>query len=149
VPRYAAERTLLAPIDDVWAFLAEPYNLADWWPGIGGVEPDRRGLVPGARWTIRVSDVLPAQGLLPGLGFGMLKRPGAAGTLLVLEVVPGRRLAFQLVSDRIDAEVDLEPAAEGTTRAILTVEAPWTAIRRSFPSQVLGRLYALVRTSET
>ena len=47
-----AERVLLAPIDDVWAFLAEPYHLADWWPGISGVEPDRRGLAPGARWKV-------------------------------------------------------------------------------------------------
>ena len=32
---------------DVWAFLAEPYHLSDWWPGITGVEPDRRGFAPG------------------------------------------------------------------------------------------------------
>ena len=36
-------RELLAPRADVWAFLSEPYNLPDWWPGIGGLQPDRRG----------------------------------------------------------------------------------------------------------
>ena len=29
-------------------FLAEPHHLADWWPGIVGVEPDRRGFATGA-----------------------------------------------------------------------------------------------------
>ena len=37
---------------DVWGFLAEPYHLSDWWPGILGVEPDRRGFAPGARWRV-------------------------------------------------------------------------------------------------
>ena len=43
---------LLAPRADVWAFVAEPYHLSDWWPGVSGVEPDRRGLAPGARWKL-------------------------------------------------------------------------------------------------
>ena len=45
-----ASRELLAPRADVWAFLAEPFHLSNWWPGITGVEPDRRGFAPGARW---------------------------------------------------------------------------------------------------
>ena len=53
MPRVEAARRLLAPREDVWAFLAEPHNLADWWPGIAAVEPDRRGLAAGARWQIR------------------------------------------------------------------------------------------------
>ena len=44
-----AKRELLAPIHDVWGFLADPHHLPDWWPGIAGVEPDRRGLGRGAR----------------------------------------------------------------------------------------------------
>ena len=51
--RYAARRVLLAPVEDVWAFVAEPYHLSDWWPGISGVEPDRRGLAAGARWKVQ------------------------------------------------------------------------------------------------
>ena len=51
--RAEAERELLAARADVWAFLAEPYHLADWWPGIPRVEPDRRGFAPGARWQVR------------------------------------------------------------------------------------------------
>ena len=33
--KYSASRELLAPRADVWAFLAEPYHLSDWWPGLG------------------------------------------------------------------------------------------------------------------
>src|SRR5213075_1237535 len=87
VPRYAADTVLLAPLDDVWTFLAEPYNLADWWPGVSGVEPDRRGLAPGARWKV----VGPDQPTY-------LRRPQATGMLLVLDVVPMQRISFQLTN---------------------------------------------------
>jgi len=143
LPRYAADRVLLAPIDDVWVFLAEPYHLSDWWPGIAGVEPDRRGLAPGARWQIRVSDVLPAQ---PLVGPGLFRRPGAAGTLLVTDVVQGSRISFQLVNERVEAEIEIEPVDAGRTRVGLVVEAPWGAMRRSFPRRALARLYDLVQT---
>ena len=52
MPRAAASRELLAPREDVWAFIAEPHHFPDWWPGIGGVQPDRRGLAEGARWAV-------------------------------------------------------------------------------------------------
>ena len=134
MPRFAAERTLLAPVEDVWAFLAEPYHLADWFPGVSGVQPDRRGLAPGARWQVLGPD-RPT----------FLRRPDAAGQLLVLDVVPMRRLAFQLTGQRLDAEIDLE-AREGQTRARLTIDAPLLLVRRSFPHQALARLYDLVQT---
>ena len=47
-----ATRELLAPQRDVWALLAEPYHLPDWWPAYTGVQPDRRGLATGARWQV-------------------------------------------------------------------------------------------------
>ena len=135
MPRYAAERTLLAPVEDVWAFLAEPFHLPDWWPGVSGVRPDRRGLAPGARWQVLGSD-------RPTL----LRKPDAAGVLLVLEVVPMQRIAFQLTAQHLDAELELAPAPENETRAKLFVEAPFLAVRRSFPHQALQRLYDLVQT---
>jgi uncharacterized protein YndB with AHSA1/START domain len=135
LPRFAAERVLLAPLEDVWTFLAEPYNLPDWWPTISGVEPDRRGLAPGARWKV----VAPNE---PGL----FRRPQAAGTLLVVDVVPMRRIAFQLPSERIDAELDLEPVGRHT-KAVLTVEGSWL-MRNSFPRRALERLHSLLRTGE-
>lgn len=134
MPRYAADRVLLAPLDDVWAFVAEPFNLPDWFPGVAGVQPDRRGLAPGARWRVLGPD-------RPSL----LRKPDAAGTLLVLDVVPQRRIAFQLTGQRLDAELELEPVGEGT-RAALTVEAPFLGASRSLPHKALQKLYELCQT---
>ena len=58
-------------------FLAEPYHLADWWPGISGVEPDRRGLAPGARWKV-VGPGTPS----------LFRKPQMTGNLVVLAVEP-------------------------------------------------------------
>jgi uncharacterized protein YndB with AHSA1/START domain len=146
LPRYAAERTLLAPVEDVWAFLAEPYNLADWFPGVGGVEPDRRGLAPGARWSIRGSDVTSGPTVGPLLGQGMFKRPGAAGVLIVTDVVPGRRFAFQLIDERIDAELELEPLDSLRTKVTLVVDGSWWSMRRSFAQRALRALFDLIQT---
>jgi uncharacterized protein YndB with AHSA1/START domain len=138
VPRYAADTTLLAPIDDVWAYLAEPYNLGDWWPGVSGVEPDRRGLAPGARWKV-VGPNEPSY----------FRKPQAMGVLLVLEVVARERIAFQLTGDRIDVELTLRAVDERRTDASLLVEAPWlSGMRRGFPKRALARLHALLRTGE-
>jgi carbon monoxide dehydrogenase subunit G len=134
LPRYAADRVLLAPLDDVWTFVAEPFNLPDWFPGVSGVQPDRRGMAPGARWQVLGSD-------RPSL----LKKPDAAGMLLVLDVVPGRRIAFQLTGQRLDAELGLEPVGEGT-RATLAVDAPFLTVSRSFPSKALQKLFELCQT---
>jgi uncharacterized protein YndB with AHSA1/START domain len=138
LPRFAAERILLAPLEDVWTFLAEPYNLGDWWPGVSGVEPDRRGLAPGARWKV-VGPNEPSY----------FRRPNATGTLVVLDVVPMRRIAFQLAADRLDAQLELRPLDERRTEATLVVEGPWLiGLRRSFPRQALERLHSLLRTGE-
>jgi uncharacterized protein YndB with AHSA1/START domain len=138
LPRYAADRVLLAPLDDVWAFLAEPYNLGDWWPGVSGVEPDRRGLAPGARWKV-VGPNTPTY----------FRRPHATGMLLVLDVVPKERIAFRLTGDRVDAELTLRALDEHRTEASLVVDGPWlVGLRRAFPRTALDRLRALVRTGE-
>ena len=140
MPRYTASRTLLAPLEDVWGFLAEPHHLSDWWPGIAGVEPDRRGLAPGARWQIR-------SGGQPSFGLALFRRPSAVGMLLVTAVEQGRRVAFQLTGEHIHAELELESAAPDRTLVRLAVEAPWAAVTRSFPRRALTRLYDLVQTA--
>ena len=136
--RYAASRELLAPRADVWGFLSEPYHLPDWWPGLGGIQPDRRGFAPGARWQIQA-------GQRPSL----LRRPGAAGIILIRTVEPERRLAFQLVAERVDAELELEDAGPERTVATLTVEAPFlSGVNRKTPVRALSRLHALCQTSD-
>jgi len=138
LPRYAASRTILAPIDDVWAFLAEPYNLTDWWPGISGVEPDRRGLAPGARWKV-VGPNSPS----------LFRKPQMTGNLVVLAVEPMQRIAFQLTGDRIDAELTMQQSGPKETKVVLEVNGPFLiGLRRRFPAQALGRLHTLLRTGE-
>jgi hypothetical protein len=138
LPRFAADRILLAPLDDVWAFLSEPYNLADWWPGISGIEPDRRGLAPGARWKL-VGPNVPSY----------FRRPQASGTLLVLDVVPKERIAYRLTGDRIDADLCLRATDERRTEVALVVDGPWlVGLKRSFPRHALERLHSLLRTGE-
>ena len=134
--RARAERTLLAPVEDVWAFAAEPHNFPDWWPGIDAVQPDRRGTTTGARW--RAYTAAP----------GWTQRPQAESTLVLLDVDPGRRLAFRHVERKLDALLELADRPGRTTSATLEVRARfvWGATR-SLPSQALGRLHDLVQTS--
>ena len=139
MPRYAAERVLLASLEDVWGFLAEPYHLSDWWPGIAGVQPDRRGLAPGARWQLQ-------SGPQPSFGLALLRRPGASGTLLVTDVQQGRRVAFHLSGEHLDVELELESTAPDRTRVSLLVDGPWGALSRSLPQRALQNLYDLVQT---
>ncbi len=102
--RVAATRELLAPPEHVWRFLAEPLHLADWWPGVRAVRPDRRGLAPGARWQ------LTAGTQTGGLVSAFLRRPESAGTIVVLDVREPESLRLLFVADRIEAELLLERA---------------------------------------
>jgi uncharacterized protein YndB with AHSA1/START domain len=135
--RAQAERELLAPLEDVWAFLAEPYNLSDWWPGLAAVRPDRRGFARGARWEIvRNRDAT------------LLRRPSSTGPLVVTAVEPGQRFAFQLSEERIAADLALEARGRDRTVATLSVEGPFlVGTRRALPRQALRRLYDLCQTA--
>jgi uncharacterized protein YndB with AHSA1/START domain len=137
VPRVEAERELLAPIEDVWEFLSDPWRIRDWWPGITGLQVDRRGFAPGARWQV-VGENRPS----------LMRRPNMTGTLVVREVVVPRLFAFHLTGERIDVELELEAAAPGRTRARLAVSGPaLIGLRRSMPRRALDRLYALCQTA--
>lgn len=137
MPSYTVSRELLAPVEDVWLFLAEPRHLADWWPGVAAVTPDRRGLAPGARWKLHA-------GVRPSL----FRRPAVESTLMVLEVEPPTRVAWYMTSERIDVELILADAGSQHTRAQLTVSGPFlVGLRRSLPRNALSRLYALCQTA--
>jgi uncharacterized protein YndB with AHSA1/START domain len=141
MPRVAATRELLAPREEVWRFLVEPHHLSDWWPGVRGVRPDRRGLAPGARWQLTAG---PQTGGLMG---AFLRSPEAAGTLVVLDVRANELLRLLFVDDRIEAELQLEPAPDSRTRAILAIEGPWLRVNRSLPRRALNRLHDLCQTA--
>ena len=111
--RIDAQTELLATRPEVWALLAEPQHLADWWPAYASIRPDRRGLVEGARWEVA-----------RGGSIGLLRRPESEGIIVITAVEPERRLAWHDVQQRFTAELLLEPAADGMTRATLTIDSP-------------------------
>jgi uncharacterized protein YndB with AHSA1/START domain len=124
-----ASLELLAPRADVWGFLAEPYHLADWWPGITGVEPDRRGFAPGARWKVHSTkrNVFTGSRVVETMA-------------LVREIDPYERWTWHLLEPATDVEVRLQATAEDRTR--VTVGAS-----RGNPSVAVKRLYDLVQTA--
>jgi uncharacterized protein YndB with AHSA1/START domain len=126
-----ASRELLAARADVWGFFAEPYHLSDWWPGILGVEPDRRGFAPEARWKVRV--------LKHNVFTGRLERE----TLLLIRAVePYERWSWHLVATRLDVELRLQAAGVDRTIVTCTANGP-----RRLPARALQRLYDLVQTA--
>jgi carbon monoxide dehydrogenase subunit G len=126
---------LQAPPEDVSAFLAEPHNLADWWPGIATVAPDRRGFARGARWQVR------------SRAASLFRRAAAEDTLLVTAAEP-RRFAFELARAKVTADLRLEPAGPGRTSVELRVEEPFSfGFRRGRRARdALARLHDLVQT---
>jgi Polyketide cyclase / dehydrase and lipid transport len=141
MPRVVASREILAPREEVWRFIAEPHHLSDWWPGVRGVRPDRRGLAPGARWQLTAS---PQTGGLMG---AFLRSPEAAGTVVVLDVRTNELARLLFVDDRIEAEIHLEAARDSHTRVMLAIEGPWLRVSRSLPRRALNQLYALCQTA--
>jgi uncharacterized protein YndB with AHSA1/START domain len=137
--RIEAEQELIAPPADVWALLAEPRHLSDWWPGYTTVRPDRRGLAPGARWQV-----------VRGSRAGLLRRPGGEGLIVISRVENGRLLGWHDVQQRFAASVTID-GEDGRTRARVTLEAPWWRIRleglRRAPGEALSRLHALCQTA--
>ena len=134
--RVSATRELLAPREDVWAFVTEPHRLADWWPGVAAVEPDRRGVAPGARWELRASGQ-------PSL----VNRPGEASHLLVRRVEPQSLLAWHLTRGALEVELRLEDAGPRRTQATLVIRGSMLlGTRRDVARTAIGRLYDLCQT---
>jgi len=120
---------LLAPRADVWAFLAEPYHLSDWWPGITGVEPDRRGFAPGARWKVHATK----RNIFVG-------RRSVETMVLIRDVEPFERWSWHLLKPATDVEIRLRALAEDRTEVTIT---------GGDASRALKRLYDLVQTAAT
>ena len=112
--RIDAETELLATRPEVWALLAEPQHLADWWPAYASIRPDRRGLAEGARWRgrpRRLDRPAPAArvGGHPRHHRGRASSAGSPGT------------TFSSASPRSSSS---SRAADGMTRATLTIDEP-------------------------
>ena len=113
----------------MWRFLSEPFHLSDWWPGITGVDPDRRGFAPGARWKVHA-----------------FKRNVFTGTravetmVLIREIDPYERWTWHLLEPATDVEVRVQAAGEDRTR--VTIKAS-----RGDPQRAVKRLYDLIQTA--
>jgi uncharacterized protein YndB with AHSA1/START domain len=129
---HSETRELLAPRRDVWGFLAEPYHLTDWWPGLTGVEPDRRGFAPGARWKAiaTVRNVL--------LGSRKVET-----MLLIRDIDQYERWSWHLVAGKLDVEIRLRATAEDRTEVTVTTNRGGA----SLPKVAVKRLYDLVQTA--
>jgi uncharacterized protein YndB with AHSA1/START domain len=126
-----ASLELLARREDVWAFLAEPYHLPDWFPGITGVEPDRRGFAPGARWKV----IATKRNVFVG------PRPTET-MLLIKEIDLYERWTWHLLRPKTDVEIHLRSVDQARTEVRLVVS-------NGSASAALKRLYDLVQTAAT
>jgi len=134
-----ASRVLVASREDVWALVTEPYHLPDWWPAYTGVEPDRRGLAEGARWTVLRSRTP-----------GFLRKPRGKGLIVIQRVSPGEELAWLDLSQNVEAGLRLEDEGRGTG-ATAFVDGPlWRLLAegaRGLPRLAVARLYDLCQTA--
>ena len=138
MPTAHASVELLAGPEDVWRFLAEPYYLADWWPNLVAVQPDRLGLAAGARWRISFHQAT------------LFRRADSEDTLLVVTADPGSRLVIEFVRARMRAELTLTQAGHDRTRAELQVTGPLLfGFSRGLAKDALARLHNLVQTAAT
>ncbi len=142
---HSASRELASPREDVWALVAEPFHLPDWWPAYQGVQPDRRGLAKDARWTVRRA---PATGFIAQASW---RRPEGEGLIVIRLVDPGLELAWHDVQQQLDARLLLANAGEGRTLATVTVSGPWWRLllegASSLPDRSLQRLHDLCQTA--
>ena len=124
-----ASLELLAPRADVWAFLAEPYHLSDWWPGITGVDPDLRGVAPGARWKVHSTkrNIFTGSRVVETM-------------LLIREIEPYERWTWHLLQPPTDVEIRLRAVGEDRT-------AVSVGVSRGNPAVAVKRLYDLVQTA--
>jgi len=113
----------------VWAILAEPLHLPDWWPGLLAVEPDRRGVAPGARWQAT------ATRRNPFLGGRRIET-----ALLIHDVENYERWTWHLVTARLDVEIRLRAVGEAETEVTVTTN------RGRVARDAVVRLRELVRT---
>lgn len=134
-----ASRVLLASREDVWAIVAEPYHLPDWWPAYTGVEPDRRGLVEGGRWTVLRSRTP-----------GFLRKPRGKGLIVIQRVSPGEELAWLDVAQNVEAGLRLEDEGRGTRATAFVDGSFWRLLAegaRGLPRLAVARLYDLCQTA--
>jgi uncharacterized protein YndB with AHSA1/START domain len=145
-----ATRELLAPRDDVWAFVSTPGRLADWWPGVFAAQGN------GDDWTIEGDEragltrvASPGDDERQETVHVVLNPPGSLelrfersgyGVRLALEATGAQRTTTTLTIQRKDAG---ETVAERLEEVVgLAVTGPDDA----FAESILDRLCGLCQT---
>ena len=138
--RAEASHEVLAPREDVWRFLAEPFHLADWWPTISAVRPDARGFREGARWEV-VGPTSPT----------LFRKAGSTGFAIVKTIELHERVVWSFTAERLDVEVRLGSPSPERTLVTVAVEGSWRPEAlgrpRALPKVAAYRLYELVQTA--
>ena len=122
----AVERSVVIarPVDEVFAFLADPTNGRAWRSSLAEISADGP-LAVGTVFRQRVSG--PGGGTVPA-------------DIRVTELVPGRRVAFVGVAGplRPDVAYDFEPV-EGGTRVTMSISAPLTGVKKLFLGPIVQK----------
>jgi carbon monoxide dehydrogenase subunit G len=145
-----ATRELLAPRDDVWAFVSTPGRLADWWPGVFAAQAD------GDHWTIEGDE---------RAGLTRVASPGDDEREETVHVVlnPPSSLELRFERSGYHVHVALEATGAERTTATLTIERQdpeetvaerleevvglaLTGPDDAFAESILNRLYELCQT---
>lgn len=151
MPRFAAERTLLAPVADVWAFVSTAGRLPDWWPGVVGAQDH------GTTWTIVGDERAAAGGATP-----LISDREDREEAVDVDLRPPTFLRLLFARTGYAVELSLEAAAENRTRALLSIEQAqqhetlaerieerWLAVgwpNDGFPELLLARLDDVCQT---
>jgi hypothetical protein len=148
-----ATKELLAPRDDVWAFVSAAGRLADWWPGIFAAQDN------GVTWTIEGEE---REGLARVADPGDNERTES----VAVEKSPPGLLRLRFDRSGYDVQLSLAASASNRTQAALTIEVETpheTAAERleefvgvaasavlgpsdTFAESLLARLYDLCQT---
>jgi uncharacterized protein YndB with AHSA1/START domain len=145
-----ATRELLAPRDDVWAFVSTPGRLADWWPEVFAAQ------VEGDHWTIEGDEragltrvASPGDdereetvhvGLNPPGSIELRFERSGYRANLALGAIGAQRTTATLTIERQDPEETLAERLEEVVG--LAVTGPDDA----FAESILDRLYELCQT---
>jgi len=106
-----ATRELLAPREDVWAFVSTAERLPDWWPGVLGVQDN------GDTWTIE-GDERPGIGVFAG---GTATGDESRHETVEVEKEPPRCLRLHFGNTGYHLELMLEATAPNRTTAELSI----------------------------
>jgi uncharacterized protein YndB with AHSA1/START domain len=151
----SAEKELLAPRDDVWAFISDAGRLADWWPGIFAAQEQ------GSTWTVEGDE---REGLTEVADRGDHERKE---TVDVEKAAPGT-LRLRFPRSGYEATLSLASTARNRTGATLSiaVEDPHETLAErleevggfatptltgpsdAFAASILEKLFDLVQTAD-